>query len=277
MSPVQSRPRILIQPQARWQWLDLSELWRYRELLLFLAWRDIMVRYKQTALGAAWAILQPVASMVVFTLFFGRLAKMPSDGQPYAMFNLCATVPWTFFANAINTSSTSVVAGADLVKKVYFPRLIIPGAAVLAGTVDFAIATVVLVVMLLGYRITPTSHLLLFPLLVLITLGVALGVGTWLAAVNVKYRDVRYAVPFMVQLWMFATPIVYPLSIVPDKYRLLMALNPMTGTIEGFRACFLGNPIPWTPLTMSFAAALMLLLTGGLYFQRVEREFADII
>lgn len=270
-------PVLIIEPKRGWQWLDLPALWRYRELFYFLTWRDIKVRYKQTALGALWAIIQPVASMVVFTLFFGKLAKMPSDGLPYPIFNMCAMVPWTYFSNALNASSSSVVGGANLISKVYFPRLIVPGASVLAGTVDFGISTVILIIMLICYRISPSWNLLLFPVLLLITMCVALGVGTWLAAVSVKYRDVKYAVPFLVQLWMFGSPIVYPLSIVPERFRSIYALNPMVGIIEGFRSSLLGKPFQWLPLLISTAVALFVLVAGGLYFRRMEREFADII
>jgi len=256
---------------------DLREVWRYRELLYFLAWRDIKLRYKQTALGAAWAIIQPFFAMVVFTLFFGKLAQIPSDGVPYAIFSYCALVPWTYFSNALSASGNSLVGSATLITKVYFPRLIVPGASVLAGTLDFGIAFSVLLGMMLYYGIAPSWGILLVPVLLLLTMGTALGVGTWLSAINVEYRDVRYAIPFMVQLWMFATPIVYPLSLVPDRYRLLVALNPMAGIIEGYRAALLGRPFQWGTLAMSAVLCVLLLLAGAFYFRTVERTFADVI
>ncbi len=268
---------LVIEPKRGWQWLNLREIWPYRELLYFLAWRDIKVKYKQTVLGAAWAILQPLLAMVVFTLFFGKLANMPSDGVPYAVFSYCALVPWTYFANALSASGNSLVGSANLITKVYFPRLIVPGASVLAGVLDFGIALLVLLGMMLYYGIAPGWGILLLPGLLLLTMGTALGVGAWLSALNVEYRDVRYAMPFMIQLWLFASPIVYPLSLVPERYRWLVALNPMAGIIEGFRAALLGRPFQWVPLGMAAALCFLLLLTGTFYFRRVEKTFADVI
>lgn len=268
---------IVIQPKRGWVGFDLGEIWRYRELLYFLAWRDIKLRYKQTVLGAAWAILQPVLAMVVFTLFFGKLAQMPSDGVPYAIFSYCALVPWTYFANALSSAGNSLVGSANLISKVYFPRLIIPGASVLAGTLDFGIAFSVLLGMMLYYGIAPSWGILLVPMLFLLTMGTVLGVGTWLSALNVKYRDVRYVIPFMIQLWMFVTPIVYPLSLVPERYRMLVALNPMAGIIEGYRAALLGRPFHWGALAMSAVLCVLLLLAGVFYFRTVERTFADVV
>jgi lipopolysaccharide transport system permease protein len=268
---------IVIQPERGWVGFDLGEVWRYRELLYFLAWRDIKLRYRQTLLGAAWAVIQPLLAMVVFTLFFGKLAQMPSDGVPYAIFSYCALVPWTYFANALSSAGNSLVGSANLISKVYFPRLIVPGASVLAGTLDFGIAFSVLLGMMLYYGIAPSWGILLVPVLFLLTMGTALGVGTWLSALNVEYRDVRYVIPFMIQLWMFATPIVYPLSLVPERYRLLVALNPMAGIIEGYRAALLGRPFQWSALAMSAALCVLLLLAGVFYFRTVERTFADVI
>jgi lipopolysaccharide transport system permease protein len=268
---------IIIQPKRGWVGFDLGEIWRYRELLYFLAWRDIKLRYKQTVLGAAWAILQPVLTMVVFTLFFGKLAQMPSDGVPYAIFSYCALVPWTYFANALSNAGNSLVGSANLISKVYFPRLIVPGASVLAGALDFGIAFSVLLGMMLYYGIVPSWGFLLVPVLFLLTMGTALGVGTWLSALNVEYRDIRYVIPFMIQLWMFATPIVYPLSLVPERYRLLVALNPMAGIIEGYRAALLGRPFQWNALAMSAVLCVLLLLAGAFYFRSVEKTFADVI
>lgn len=268
---------IIIQPKRGWVGFDLGEIWRYRELVYFLAWRDIKLRYKQTVLGAAWAIIQPLLAMVIFTLFFGKLAKMPSDGVPYAIFSYCALVPWTYFANALSSAGNSLVGSANLISKVYFPRLIVPGASVLAGTLDFGIAFSVLLGMMLYYGIATSWGILLVPILFLLTMGTALGVGTWLSALNVQYRDVRYVIPFMIQLWMFATPIVYPLSLVPERYRLLVALNPMAGIIEGYRAALLGRPFQWSALAMSAVLCVLLLLAGAFYFRRVEKTFADVI
>ena len=268
---------IVIEPKRGWVGFDLQEVWRYRELLYFLALREIQLRYKQTLLGAAWAILQPLLAMVVFTLIFSKVAKLPSDGVPYAVFSYCALVPWTYFANALSLSGNSLVGSANLISKVYFPRLIIPGASILAGTLDFGIAFLVLLGMMLYYGIAPDWGVLLVPVLLLMTMGVALGVGLWLSAMNVQYRDVRYAIPFMIQLWMFATPIVYPLSLVPERYRSLVALNPMAGIIEGYRAAMLGRPFQWDALAMAAVLCVLLLVTGAFYFRRVEKTFADII
>jgi lipopolysaccharide transport system permease protein len=214
---------------------------------------------------------------VVFTLIFSKVAKIPSDGVPYAIFSYCALVPWTYFANALSLSGNSLVGSANLISKVYFPRLIIPGASVLAGTLDFGIAFLVLLGMMLYYGIAPGWGVLLVPLLLLMTMGVALGVGLWLSAMNVQYRDVRYAIPFMIQLWMFATPIVYPLSLVPERYRSLVALNPMAGIIEGYRAAMLGRPFQWDALAMAAVLCVLLFVTGAFYFRRVEKTFADVI
>jgi lipopolysaccharide transport system permease protein len=271
-------PILNIEPSNSWVSLKLGELWQYRELLYFLIWRDIKVRYKQTALGAAWAIIQPLFSMLVFSLFFGRLAKMPSDGLPYPLFSLAALVPWTFFANGLNQSSNSLVASANLLKKVYFPRLVIPIATVLAGVIDFALSFVVLLGLMAFYGIAPTINLLWMPLFLLLALVTSLGVGLWMSALNVKYRDVRYIVPFIIQVWMFSTPIVYPSSLLPATWRTVYGLNPMVGVVEGFRWALLGtNTGPGFMIGVSSAAALLILIGGAFYFRHMEKSFADIV
>lgn len=267
----------VIEPARGWRSLDLRELWAYRELLFVLTMRDIKVRYKQTVLGAAWAILQPFMTMVVFTIFFGHLANMPSDGFPYPVFVYSALVPWTFFANAITSSSNSLVGSAHLISKVYFPRLIIPLSAVGVGVVDFAVAASILLAMMLFYGVGWTFNLLMAPVLLLAMIFTALGVGTCLSALTVSYRDFRYVVPFMVQLWMFVTPVVYPASLVPTHWRWLLYLNPMWGLIDGFRAVFLGRGFDLLGLTISMVMAVGVFIIGIAYFERVERRFADII
>ena len=271
-------PILNIEPSNSWVSLKLGEVWQYRELLYFLIWRDIKVRYKQTALGAAWAIIQPLFSMLIFSLFFGRLAKMPSDGIPYPLFSLAALVPWTFFANGLNQSSNSLVASANLLKKVYFPRLVIPIATVLAGVVDFALSFVVLLGLMAFYGIAPTINLLWMPLFLLLALVTSLGVGLWMSALNVKYRDVRYIVPFVIQVWMFSTPIVYPSSLLPASWRTIYGLNPMVGVVEGFRWALLGtNTLPGFMIAVSATAALFILIGGAFYFRHMEKSFADIV
>ena len=258
--------------------LRLDELWTYRELLYFLTWRDVKVRYKQTALGASWAIIQPLMTMVVFSLFFGRLAKMPSDGVPYPIFSYVALVPWTFFANGLAQSANSLVSSANLIKKVYFPRLMVPIATVCSEAVDFVIGFAVLLGMMLYYGIVPTANVLWLPLFVLLGLTTSLGAGLWLAALNVKYRDVRYIVPFLIQFWLFATPIVYPSSLLPQPWRTLYGVNPMAGVVEGFRWALLGTDTgPGPMIVVSAVAAFILLLSGALYFRRMEQTFADVV
>lgn len=271
-------PTLRIAPSKGWVSLKLKELWEYRELLHFLIWRDLKVRYKQTALGAAWAIIQPFFTMVVFSLFFGRLAKVPSDNIPYPIFSFAALVPWTFFANGLTQSSNSLVGSANLITKVYFPRLTIPIASVLSGIVDFALAFLVLLVMMLYYRITPTPNVLWLPLFLLLALVASLGVGLWLSALNVEYRDVRYVVPFITQFWLFVTPIAYPSSLLHEPWRTLYGLNPMVGVVEGFRWALLGtNTAPGPIIAVSSTAALIILITGAFYFRRMEKTFADIV
>ena len=271
-------PVTVIQPSHGWVPLDLGELWRYRELLYFLTWRDIKVRYKQTLLGATWAILQPVFTMVVFSLFFGRLAKVPSDGIPYPLFSYAALVPWTFFSNGLSLSANSLVGSQNLITKIYFPRLAIPTATILAGVIDFALAFLVLLAMMLGYGFTPAwSMLWLLPLFA-IAFVAALGGALWLSALNVQYRDVRYAVPFLLQLWLFITPIVYPSSLLGMPWQALYAINPMAGVVEGFRWALVGTPsAPGPMIAVSTAAAAGLFISGAFAFRRMERTFADVV
>lgn len=267
-----------IEPERGWVSLRLSELWEYRELLYFLIWRDIKVRYKQTALGAAWAVLQPFLTMVVFSIFFGKLANVSSDGLPYPIFAYAALLPWQLFAYAMTESGNSLVANQRLITKIYFPRLIIPVAAVLAGLVDFAIAFVVLLGMMVYYGIAPTAAVVTLPLFILLAITTALAVGLWLSALNVQYRDVRYVIPFLTQFWLFITPIAYSSSLVPDWIRPLYGLNPMAGVVEGFRWALLGQAREIGPLIFVSAMVVIVLLIGGLaYFQRMEQTFADVV
>jgi lipopolysaccharide transport system permease protein len=271
-------PITIIRPSRGWAPLKARELWEYRELLYFLAWRDIKVRYKQTVLGAAWAIMQPFLTMVVFSIFFGELAKIPSEGVPYPVFAYTALVPWTYFANALTQSSNSLVDQEAVITKVYFPRLIVPMASVLAGLVDFAIAFAVLVGVMFVYGIVPTAAIWTLPFFVLLASATALAVGIWLSALNVQYRDVRYVVPFLVQFWLFATPIAYPSSLVPESWRAIYGLNPMAGVVEGFRWALLGRAHGPGPLLVVSALTVAVLLASGLYFfRRVEKTFADVV
>lgn len=271
-------PAIVIQPSKGWLKLNLRDLWEYRELLFFLVWRDVKVRYKQTVLGAAWAILQPFLTMVVFSIFFGRLAKVPSDGIPYPIFAYTALLPWQLFAHALSESGNSLVANQQLITKVYFPRLVIPISAVLAGLVDFVIAFVVLLAMMFYYGIVPTIAILTLPLFIMFAVATALAAGLWLSALNVEYRDVRYTIPFLTQFWLFATPIAYSSSLVPERWRTLYGLNPMAGVVEGFRWALLGRSGGMGSLVVVSVLAVGLMLLGGLiYFRRMERTFADIV
>jgi len=273
-----SVPIITIRPSRGWFNLKLRDLWEYRELLYFLVWRDVKVRYKQTVLGAAWAIVQPFFTMIVFTVFFGRLAKVPSDGIPYPIFAYAALLPWQLFAHSLSESSNSLVANQQLITKVYFPRLVIPISAVIAGLVDFGIAFVVLLGMMLYYGIFPTVAVLTFPFFVCFALVTALAVGLWLSALNVEYRDVRYTIPFLTQFWLFATPIAYPSSLIPGQWRILYGLNPMAGVVEGFRWALLGKSGGFGPMVIVSLLAVIVLLAGGLiYFRRMEKTFADIV
>jgi lipopolysaccharide transport system permease protein len=276
-SVLPDQPLVIIEPNKAWGAVDLSDLWSFRELLYFLTWRDVKVRYKQTELGIAWAILQPLFTMLVFTLFFGRLAGVPSDNVPYPVFSYAGLLAWTFFANAITSSGNSLVGSAHLITKVYFPRMIIPGAAVVAGLVDFGIALIILIMLMIYYRVTPTWSILMFPLVVLLTTLFALGIGMWLSALNVKYRDVRFALPFLVQLWMFLSPVIYPASFLPPQFRWLLWLNPMTGIIEGYRSSLFGLRFNWNALAVSVVMTLLVLIYSSYSFRRMEKSFADII
>ncbi len=277
-SPSVSVPTLRIAPSKGWVPLKLNELWEYRELLYFLVWRDIKVRYKQTALGAAWAIIQPFLTMVVFSIFFGSLGKMPSDGIPYPIFAFAALVPWVFFANGLGQSSNSLVGSSHLITKVYFPRLIVPLGAVFSGIVDFLVAFAVLLAMMLYYGLLPSLNILWLPLFVLLALVTSLGVGLWLSALNVEYRDVRYVVPFITQFWLFATPIAYPSSLLHEPWRTIYGLNPMVGVVEGFRWALLRtNSAPGPIIAVSSGAAILILVTGAFYFRRMEKTFADIV
>jgi lipopolysaccharide transport system permease protein len=268
-----------IHPPRGWAVPDLGELWRYRELLYFLVWRDIKVRYKQTVIGATWAILQPVAGMVVFSLFFGRLARLPSDGLPYPIFAFAALVPWTFFANGLALSTNSLVGSQNLINKIYFPRLAVPLAAVLSSLIDFALAFVVLLALMLGYGIVPrAAALAVLPLLLVLACITSLGVGLWLSALNVKYRDVAYMLPFLIQFWLLATPIAYPSSLLGEPWRTVYGINPMAGVVEGFRWALLGaNTAPGSIIFVSALVSLTVLVSGLFYFRRMEETFADVV
>jgi len=271
-------PIIQIQPTKGWASLQLRALWEYRELLYFLAWRDIKVRYKQTVLGAAWAIIQPVTTMLIFTIIFGRLARIPSDNIPYPIFSFCALLPWNYFATAFSRSSGSLVNNAHLISKVYFPRLVIPISSLLSGLLDFAIAFLFLIGMMFYYHIVPTISILWLPVFMLMAIATALGVGLWLGALDVLYRDIGYLVPFLSQIWMYATPVVYPSSLIPEKWRLIYGLNPMAGVVEGFRWALIGRGTkPGPMLLVSAFVTIILLVSGAFYFRRMEKTFADII
>ncbi len=277
---------LILRPSSGWSALNLADLWHYRELIYFLIWRDLKVRYKQTLLGASWAILQPFLTMVVFTIFFGRLAKIPSDNVPYPIFSYTGLLPWTLFTKAITDAGRSLVANRAMITKIYFPRLVIPMASVLSGVVDFALAFVVLIGMMLYYNsawggeysFVVTRAVLALPLFLLLALITALGVSLWLAALNVIYRDINYILPFLTQFWLFVTPIAYPASMVPEKWRLLYALNPMAGVVEGFRWALLNtDTAPGPMLLVSTTIALIVLVSGLFYFRRMERDFADLV
>jgi lipopolysaccharide transport system permease protein len=272
------KPVIRVEPTTGWISLKLKEVWDYRELLYFLIWRDIKVRYKQTVLGAAWAIIQPFFSMVVFSLFFGKLAKMPSDGIPYPIFSFAALVPWTFFAGGLGRASNSLVGNANLIKKVYFPRLAIPISNVLSGIIDFMIAFIMLIGMIFYYGFTPTINVIWLPFFLLLAVCSSLGVSLWLSTMNVQFRDVQYIMPFITQLWFFVTPIVYPSSLLPEPWKTLYGINPMAGVVEGFRWALLGtNTAPGPIVIVSSLVAFFLLLSGALYFRHMEKTFADVV
>ena len=270
--------RTRIEPSSGWGSLNLAELWAHRELVYFLTWRDVKVRYKQTALGAIWAIIQPIMTMAVFALFFGRLAKVPSDGVPYPLFAFTALVPWMFFSNGLTQASNSLVHNANLLTKVYFPRLAIPISTVMAGALDFVLSFVVLVAFVAYYGITPTANVVWLPLFALLALVTSLGVGLWAAAINVQFRDVRYTIPFLTQFWMFGTPVAYPSSLLPEPWRTVFGINPMVGVVEGFRWSLVGaKTAPGPIIALSSLVAVALLVSGAYYFRRMERTFADIV
>jgi lipopolysaccharide transport system permease protein len=273
-----SRPVTVIEPPRAWVPLELRELWDQRELVYFLAWRDIKVRYKQTALGASWAILQPVFAMVVFSIFFGRLGRIPSDGLPYPLWSFAGLVPWTFFAQGLTQAANSLVMSQNLLRKVYFPRLAIPIATVLSAALDFALAFIVLVGLMVFFGVQPTGRAIWVLPLAVLAFVTALGAGIWFAALSVRYRDVRYVVPFLVQFWLFATPIAYPSSLLPAQWRALYAINPMTGVVEGFRWSLLGtNTAPGVMVAVSALTAMVVLVGGAFYFRHMERTFADLV
>jgi lipopolysaccharide transport system permease protein len=275
---IPAEPTVIIQPRGHLFALDLAAIWEYRELLYFLVWRDLKVHYRQTLIGAGWVILQPLTTMIIFTVVFGRFAQIPSDGLPYPVFVFSALLPWNLFASSLNRGTTSVVGNAQLVSKIYFPRLILPISGVLSPLVDFAVAFVILVGMMIWYRTLPNWGILALPLFLLLAILTALAVGLWLSALNVRYRDVGHAIPFLTQIWMFATPVAYPISVVPEKWRLVYSLNPMAGVIEGFRWALLGKQSPDFGLTLiSSIMVLALLLPGIVYFKYTERTFADVV
>lgn len=269
---------IEIKPSKGWVFIDLKELWQYHELLYFLTWRDVKVRYKQTAIGAGWAVLQPFMTMIVFTIFFGKMAKIPSEGIPYPLFSYSGLLLWTYFSSSVSNSGNSLVGSANLITKVYFPRLIIPLSSALAGIVDYSIALCILVLMMFFYGFYPNSSIVFLPLTLILAFISATGLGLWFSALNVKYRDIRYVIPFFIQLMLFATPVIYPTAIVPERFRWLLSLNPISGVIDAHRACILGyKPIDWTLLCVSAAMGLLILVSGLIFFRRSERFFADII
>ncbi len=273
-----SRPLLILNPPSGWIRLGLGELWAYHELIFFLALREIKIRYKQTAIGVLWAVIQPLFTMLIFSLFFGRLGKLPSDGIPYSLFSLAALVPWTFFSAGLTAASNSLVGNANLITKVYFPRLAIPISTVLSGLIDFSIGLALLVAFMLCRGFYPRAQLIWFPAFLLLSLITALGAGLWLSALNVEYRDVRYAVPFLVQFWMFATPIAYSAKMLKEPWRTVYSLNPMVGVVEGFRWSVLGRGTPpRIALLASATAAVFILVSGLFYFRRMETGFADIV
>jgi lipopolysaccharide transport system permease protein len=270
-------PHLHISPPKKWIPVNLRELWNYRELLYSFTWRDVKIRYKQTALGFLWAVIQPLFMMLIFTVFFGRLAKIPSDGVPYPLFVLAALLPWTLFAEGITRSTSSMITNANIMTKVYFPRLIMPFSGVLSPLVDFIFAFSILIVMMAWYGFIPTLNIIFLPLFILLALATSLGIGLWLSALNVKYRDFQYTIPFMIQLGLFASPVVYPASLVPESVRFLYGLNPMAGVIEGFRWALLGTQMPGTMILVSVGVVIVLLVSGAFYFRKMEQYYADVV
>jgi lipopolysaccharide transport system permease protein len=277
VSQDQEIPTVLIQPPRKWVPVDFKELWNYRELLFFFTWRDIKVRYKQTGLGFAWAVIQPLFMMIIFTIFFGGLAKIPSDGIPYPIFSYAALLPWTLFSEGLTRSTTCMVTNANIIKKVYFPRLVLPMSGILSPLVDFVCAFSLLLVMMFYYKIVPTVNIIWLPLLILLATLTSISVGLWLSALNVKYRDFQYTVPFLIQLWMFASPVVYPSSMIPEQFQIFYFLNPMAGVIEGFRWALLGTSAPSGIILISVIVVLILFVTGLFYFKKMEQYFADVV
>jgi lipopolysaccharide transport system permease protein len=276
-TPTQEVPTLVIRPPRKWVPVDLHELWAYRELVTSFTLRDIKLRYKQTGLGIAWAVLQPLLTMVIFTVFFGGLAKIPSDGVPYPLFVLAALLPWTLFAEGLTRSTTSMVTNANIMTKVYFPRLIMPLSSIISPLVDFAVSFIILIAMMVYYGYAPTLNLIFLPLFLLLALATSFGVGLWLSALNVKYRDFQYTVPFMIQILMFASPVVYASSLVPESLRVWYGINPMTGVIEGFRWAILGTGAPSAMVLVSVGMVLLILVSGMFYFRRMEQYYADIV
>ena len=274
---ISSPPHLHISSPKKWIPLDLRELWNYRELLYSFTWRDVKIRYKQTALGFLWAIIQPLCMMLIFTVFFGRLAKIPSDGIPYPLFVLAALLPWTLFAEGLTRSTNSMITNAGIMTKVYFPRLIMPVSGILSPLVDFAVSFSILIVMMAWYGFIPTTNIIFLPLFLLLALATSLGIGLWLSALNVQYRDFQYTIPFMIQLWLFASPVVYPASLVPESVRFLYGLNPMAGVIEGFRWALLGTEMPGAMILVSVGMVAVLLVSGAFYFRKMEQYYADVV
>jgi lipopolysaccharide transport system permease protein len=273
----ETEPTIKIRAPKKWVPINFSEIWQYRELLYFFVWRDVKIRYKQTALGFLWAIIQPLFMMVIFTIFFGGLAKIPSEGIPYPLFSFAALLPWTLFAEGLTRSTTSMVSNANIMTKVYFPRLVMPISGILSPLVDFAIAFVILIIMMAYYGFVPTIAVVFLPAFILLALLTSLSVGLWLSALNVKYRDFQYTIPFLIQLWLFASPVVYPSSMLPEPLQLLYALNPMAGVIEGFRWALLGTNPPGGMILVSISVVILLLVGGLFYFKTMEQYFADVV
>ena len=268
----------IIEPKKGWIPVNFREIWQFRELLYFLAWRDVKVKYKQTAIGVIWAIIQPFLTMAVLSVIFGRFGKLPSDGVPYHIFVFIGLLPWQYFASVLGQSTTSVVAGRSMVTKIYFPRLIMPASTAIAALLDLFIASIMLLLMMVYYKVSISLGLLLVPFLVMLIIMNAVGFGMWFAALNVRYRDVQHAIPFLIQIWMFATPVIYPSSMLNEKYAWIFALNPMGGIIEAFRPAVLGHaPIPWEQLSISAAVGFLVFVGGMFYFRKVERYFADVI
>ncbi len=278
MSHKTDLPVTIIEPSAGWRLLDVRELWQYKDLLWFLVWRDIKIRYAQSVLGIGWAVIQPVINMIIFTVIFGNMAKLASDGVPYAIFSYTALVPWTYFSSALTSSSTSLISSRSMLTKIYFPRLLIPLAPVFSKLLDFGIAMLLLFGLMVYFGTAPTVGVLLLPFLVLLMMLTAAGTGMWLTALAIQYRDVKYALSFVVRLLMYASPVVYPVSLIPAQFRILYGLNPMTGVIEGFRSALLGTvSMPWDLLGVGTLVAVMLFVSGAFYFRRMERTFADVV